>query len=634
MRVMQARCAMWVAVLAFVVGLVSRPVAAAWQGEEASLAPGSLGEPPYSHLLTCAPPAIEEVTVTPVSPTPGEEITVSARFRPDLLDGGGLIKSASVRFSGDGGESWQEVAMTRAAPGPRVAGSETAVQPPTTEEDILSPVWEAVIPPQAAGAEVLICVSAVDALGNRCVELAASRPPWPPSAETPTGGLVQTMDDPPETSPALEASVDLRGGWLGYDQNYLYAHLATTARPEPGTTDPYYANIYGIAVTGAGRGEDILRRALVYAPLLGAAGLPETLAFDLRSFENGPVSDADAAAAATHNGVSLRCRLAALQAGDVFQAAFLTAVFYTTDFTPRDAGIPTRVYRRAHRVSVAGDSARTTEESSPAADRPALAVFTPDEGTAQPAAGAAAGGTGWNDKAVARIQAVPFTGRFAFVVMGDNHSSDELHAFLLAAADQMGPLLIVNVGDFVNIGTADLYDIFLRQISAVSAPVIPVLGNHDTIGNRDWSVYESVFGKPDFSFDYGNSRFVCLNNVPMGFTEEQLVWLDKALDTDQQHKFVLMHRPPNYIEPESGWTTLATGGAERFKEIVEGRGVDRVFAGHMHLFARTVQGGVTYVVTGGAGASVDVQDPGGFFHFVYVMVDGDKVYDFVVAPNL
>ena len=51
-----------------------------------------------------------------------------------------------------------------------------------------------------------------------------------------------------------------------------------------------------------------------------------------------------------------------------------------------------------------------------------------------------------------------------------------------------------------------------------------------------------------------------------------------------------------------------------------------VFTGHDHLYLRKTVDGIPHIIAGGGGAPLYANEKdGGFYHFIVVTVDGDKV---------
>jgi predicted phosphodiesterase len=59
--------------------------------------------------------------------------------------------------------------------------------------------------------------------------------------------------------------------------------------------------------------------------------------------------------------------------------------------------------------------------------------------------------------------------------------------------------------------------------------------------------------------------------------------------------------------------------------------VKMVVTGHIHGYARAERDGVIYLVTAGAGAPLYLPaDFGGFYHYVKITVDGNKISEQVI----
>ena len=119
----------------------------------------------------------------------------------------------------------------------------------------------------------------------------------------------------------------------------------------------------------------------------------------------------------------------------------------------------------------------------------------------------------------------------------------------------------------------------------------------------------------------------------------QLDWLQASLQkSGATWKIVTMHHPL-HSPRASGWFSghdREKRLAEELEPILTLHGVDVVFAGHNHFYARMVpQRGIRYFVAGGAGRGVyryqsaegyviEEADRGKFHHFVHVRVTPDK----------
>ena len=120
----------------------------------------------------------------------------------------------------------------------------------------------------------------------------------------------------------------------------------------------------------------------------------------------------------------------------------------------------------------------------------------------------------------------------------------------------------------------------------------------------------------------------------------QLAWLDGALrESAARWQVVAMHHPIHSPFRRLFWIFGRRGPDRRLRAQLEPRfvegGVDVVFQGHQHLYARLrPQRGVRYVVSGAGSRTPDAFDPddrtwpradrGRFNHFVYVRATADR----------
>jgi len=173
---------------------------------------------------------------------------------------------------------------------------------------------------------------------------------------------------------------------------------------------------------------------------------------------------------------------------------------------------------------------------------------------------------------------------------------------------------------------AGQYERALAAIKPLRARLLIVPGNHDVDGPGGAELFAQHFGKTPWVVVHRGWTFIGLNTELPGMrgmiAGEQLVWLQDRL-AERKHPgktVILMHRP---IHP-----TL--GPAHRYHsvpqpllhELFRQEGVTAVFCGHEHHFHQLEKDGVLYITTGGAGADLL---PGGFFHYVQVHVNGDRL---------
>ncbi|MGB7861938.1 MAG: metallophosphoesterase, partial [Candidatus Sulfotelmatobacter sp.] len=150
-------------------------------------------------------------------------------------------------------------------------------------------------------------------------------------------------------------------------------------------------------------------------------------------------------------------------------------------------------------------------------------------------------------------------------------------------------------------------------------PVYPALGNHDLHGDEKIALANYFERYPDlrnsryYSVRAANTLMLVLDSSLDEISGPQGQWLNKKLDHlpgDVDFVLVVLHHPP--YTSSSDMKMFGGGHSARSKEqdlarMLEARQQNLrarivVFSGHVHNYERHEHGGVTYFVTGGAGA--------------------------------
>ena len=236
-----------------------------------------------------------------------------------------------------------------------------------------------------------------------------------------------------------------------------------------------------------------------------------------------------------------------------------------------------------------------------------------------------------NQKQLDKVNSSPPSDQFSFAVMGDNKNSFRTFGEILKDVDSKDYIFSIDVGDLVFEGGKEYYRFFYNQIKDTKVPFLTAVGNHD-IRDHGKENYTEIFGKFYYSFDYGNTLFIVLNDAnKKRISPEQMIWLEKELQKDYQHKFVFLHVPPFDPRPDIDKGLEDKENAKEFMALMEKYNPDIVFASHMHAYFDETRNGVNYIITGGAGSELwgDASDHY-FYHYIKVNIDGDKVDNEVV----
>ncbi len=201
-------------------------------------------------------------------------------------------------------------------------------------------------------------------------------------------------------------------------------------------------------------------------------------------------------------------------------------------------------------------------------------------------------------------------GRFTFAVVGDFGSGTSGEDAVASLIGSWHPDFVLTVGDNAYpLGSAALLD---RDIFGPYAAVMreaawfPALGNHDVKadgGKPELDAFHSPGNERWYRFAWGNAAFVVLDSdAPVGAGSPQLRFARRALARPTCFRFADWHHPP--WEPPGN--RIAPGLRRTVVPFVERDGVQVVFDGHLHAYARSrPHHGVLYVTVGTGGAALD-----------------------------
>ena len=200
--------------------------------------------------------------------------------------------------------------------------------------------------------------------------------------------------------------------------------------------------------------------------------------------------------------------------------------------------------------------------------------------------------------------------RFTFAVVGDFGSGSANETAVEQLIESWHPDFVLTVGDNAYPqGSADLLD---RDIFGPYAGVMraaawfPALGNHDVKadgGRPELAAFHSPGAERWYRFTWGNAGVVVLDSdVSVGPGSPQLRFAARALARPSCFRFAAWHHPP--WEPPGA--SLSPGLRRNIVPLVEQDGVQVVFEGHLHAYARSrPHHGVLYVAVGTGGADLE-----------------------------
>jgi len=202
-----------------------------------------------------------------------------------------------------------------------------------------------------------------------------------------------------------------------------------------------------------------------------------------------------------------------------------------------------------------------------------------------------------------------------FLAMGDTRTNIDTHDKVCQSVcnkfkeDPRYHTFVLHVGDIVSDGNIEshyLEEHFHREMNnalylQANLPTQACMGNHEGNGVYFKKYFPYPFVNHRYwSFDYGPAHIAVVDQY-MDYEEgsAQLAWLKSDLEeSKKQWKFLVYHEP--------GWAAGGHKNHEKTQKLIQPLckkyGVDIVFAGHNHYYARCLVDNVHHITTGGGGA--------------------------------
>jgi len=226
---------------------------------------------------------------------------------------------------------------------------------------------------------------------------------------------------------------------------------------------------------------------------------------------------------------------------------------------------------------------------------------------------------------------------FQFVTVGDSRDGEKVYAYLIKRILERKPDFIIHLGDMVPTPDEREWQAFFEISKSMVLPFFPVVGNHDvSTGSSGNKVYREQFflpeGKTYYAFRAGGILFVILDSEKGRgrIVGEQLSWLEDMLSSSEEKmKLVFLHRPL-FLPIDS----LKRGRAmdryqlerDNLHRLFLRKRVKAVFEADDHRYDRREEDGILYLISGGGGAPLyTTQKRGGYFHYVWVSVEKERI---------
>lgn len=214
----------------------------------------------------------------------------------------------------------------------------------------------------------------------------------------------------------------------------------------------------------------------------------------------------------------------------------------------------------------------------------------------------------------------PATGSFSFAVISDIHLSyaNGIINFygILNEIKNSNASFIINCGDFTGSDGSDaeyqeFYNDYMNNNTYNNIPLFCIPGNHDfRLTDGYYNYFEKIGNTLNYFFDYGNCRFVLINNVKQNAADNETDYQIPAstlanaknwLTNAPLFRFTFTHVPftRTNADGSSGSNGINQPGFLEMHNISVDDYVIANFSGHIHQYAQDEKDGVNYFICGG-----------------------------------
>jgi len=222
---------------------------------------------------------------------------------------------------------------------------------------------------------------------------------------------------------------------------------------------------------------------------------------------------------------------------------------------------------------------------------------------------------------------------FRFIVVGNiNNSVGIFERKMIPEINRTEASFLVSAGNAVSGGGEDKYQAIYRSLNHLKIPYLLTVGEHESSTFGSYHFYEH-FGPYFYSFIAGPAQFLFLDGTDPEAFGFQLQWLERQLqDPRPRYRFVFIAYPVSELDGQEQSLKVAEAlylkdprFAAGLRGIFRRYGVNAVFSADLPMYAHHMEGGVHYIVTGGAGGLV-LNDEESYYHFVEVEVNPEGVF--------
>jgi 3',5'-cyclic AMP phosphodiesterase CpdA len=212
----------------------------------------------------------------------------------------------------------------------------------------------------------------------------------------------------------------------------------------------------------------------------------------------------------------------------------------------------------------------------------------------------------------------------------------------VAAVNEKRPDAVVFTGDQVNLpADQDQWNVLNEVISEMdpSVTALHIPGNHDVFisaGKVDSTPFTSRYGTDRFVYENKKVCAVGINSNLIKYNdpreEEQFEWMKSVLDQADEGavKLIFCHHPffLKDIEEDDGYFQIQKSKRKKYFDMFLEKGVDAVYAGHLHDSSEGEYMGIQMKTATSAGYQLGEAEPS----YRYIVIrDGAVVQDKMVG---
>jgi Icc protein len=212
--------------------------------------------------------------------------------------------------------------------------------------------------------------------------------------------------------------------------------------------------------------------------------------------------------------------------------------------------------------------------------------------------------------------------RFRFAAMGDIQTAlPRVDEVFEAINRQPGLRFVFSMGDLVEDGRLEEYDLLLEKLERLDIPYFSTIGNHELRANLDR--WHALFGRYNLHFTFKGAAFTMVDSGNASLDPLVYDWLDDWLDQEAGavHVFGTHYPPIDPIGVRQGAFRSRKEAAKLLARLADGN-VDLTLYGHIHSFYAFSNAGIPAYISGGGGALPEKLDGIGR-HFLVVEVEPD-----------